>query len=102
MFANMRVVTRLGIGFGLMILMLLGSSMFGLDRLRSVSDLSARVMDVHYPRASLSRDIIVNQHGGTIEVETVPGSFTEFRIVLPRKAAPPMSQADGGNTDQSS
>lgn len=58
MFANMRVVTRLGIGFGLMILMLLGSSMFGLDRLRSVSDLSARVMDVHYPRASLSRDII--------------------------------------------
>ena len=58
MFANMRVATRLGIGFGLMILMLLGSSMFGLDRLRSVSDLSARVMDVHYPRASLSRDII--------------------------------------------
>jgi GAF domain-containing protein/HAMP domain-containing protein len=33
---------------------------------------------------SLSHDIIVTQHSGTIDVETVPGSFTEFRIVLPR------------------
>ena len=34
---------------------------------------------------SISHDIIVEQHGGSIEVETQPGSFTEFRIVLPRK-----------------
>jgi len=36
---------------------------------------------------SLSRDIIVHQHAGTIEVETEAGSFTELRIVLPRDAA---------------
>ena len=36
---------------------------------------------------SLSHDIIVKQHAGTIEVDTKPGSFTEFRIVLPRSAA---------------
>jgi signal transduction histidine kinase len=36
---------------------------------------------------SLSYDIVVKQHGGTIEVETSPGEFTEFRIVLPRAAA---------------
>jgi two-component system, NtrC family, sensor kinase len=36
---------------------------------------------------SLSYDIIVKQHAGSIEVETQRGAFTEFRIVLPRAAA---------------
>ena len=33
---------------------------------------------------SMSYDIIVKQHGGTIDVDTMPGEFTEFTIVLPR------------------
>ena len=33
---------------------------------------------------SMSHDIIVKQHGGNIDVETEPGQFTEFNIVLPR------------------
>jgi two-component system, NtrC family, sensor kinase len=36
---------------------------------------------------SISHDIIVKQHSGSIEVDTRPGEFTEFRIVLPRAAA---------------
>jgi signal transduction histidine kinase len=33
---------------------------------------------------SLSHDIIVKQHSGSIEVDTQPGEFTDIRIVLPR------------------
>jgi len=40
---------------------------------------------------SLSYDIVVKQHGGTIEVDTVPGEFTEFVITLPRRAAVSLS-----------
>ena len=33
---------------------------------------------------SLSYDIVVKQHGGTLEISTEPGAFTRFAIVLPR------------------
>ncbi len=36
---------------------------------------------------SLSYDIIVKQHAGSIEVDTQPGEFTEFKVILPRMAA---------------
>jgi len=36
---------------------------------------------------SISHDIIVKQHGGSIEVDTQPGEFTEVRIILSRTAA---------------
>ncbi|MGY4626108.1 ATP-binding protein [Bradyrhizobium sp. USDA 4486] len=36
---------------------------------------------------SMSHDIVVKQHGGTIDVNTEPGVFTEFIITLPRMMA---------------
>ncbi|HMK69265.1 MAG TPA: GAF domain-containing protein, partial [Stellaceae bacterium] len=36
---------------------------------------------------SLSHDIVVKQHAGSISVDTEAGKFTEFKIVLPRRAA---------------
>jgi len=36
---------------------------------------------------SLSHDIVAKQHAGSIEVDTRPGEFTEFRVILPRTAA---------------
>jgi two-component sensor histidine kinase len=34
---------------------------------------------------SISYDIVTQQHGGTIEVESEPGTFTEFTVRLPRR-----------------
>jgi signal transduction histidine kinase len=42
---------------------------------------------------SITHDIIVKQHGGSIDVETQPNEFTEFTIILPRVAP---SLADSG------
>jgi signal transduction histidine kinase len=36
---------------------------------------------------SMSHDIVVKQHAGTIDVDTKPGVFTEFIISLPRTGA---------------
>ena len=43
---------------------------------------------------SISHDIIVKQHGGSIDVDTQPGEFTEFRIVLPRAGASLIQSGD--------
>jgi signal transduction histidine kinase len=34
---------------------------------------------------SISYDIVTQQHGGSIKVESEPGSFTEFTVRLPRE-----------------
>jgi signal transduction histidine kinase len=36
---------------------------------------------------SISHDIIVKQHGGSIEVDTRHGEFTEIKVILPRSGA---------------
>ena len=38
---------------------------------------------------SICHDIIVKQHGGSIEVDTQPGEFTEIKVVLPRRCVAP-------------
>ncbi len=45
---------------------------------------------------SMSHDIVVKQHGGKIEVDTEPGTFTEFIITLPRAGA---AQGHSGGTN---
>jgi GAF domain-containing protein len=45
---------------------------------------------------SMSHDIIVKQHGGTIDVDTGLDAFTEFRIVLPRAGASLIKSGEQG------
>jgi signal transduction histidine kinase len=43
---------------------------------------------------SLSHDIVVKQHSGTIDVVTEPGAFTEFVVTLPRVGPPPAGRTE--------
>jgi signal transduction histidine kinase len=43
---------------------------------------------------SLSHDIVVKQHAGSIEVDSRSGEFTEFKVILPRMAATSKAGAD--------
>ncbi len=45
---------------------------------------------------SLSHDIVVKQHGGTLDVSTEPGAFTQFTIVLPRETGGRMLSEGAG------
>jgi signal transduction histidine kinase len=35
---------------------------------------------------SISHDVVVKQHGGTIDIEAQANEFTEFIVTLPRQA----------------
>jgi signal transduction histidine kinase len=45
---------------------------------------------------SISYDIVTQQHGGTIEVDSQVGEFTEFTIRLPRDRQTVMTASTGG------
>ena len=47
---------------------------------------------------SISHDIVVKQHGGSIEVETQPGEFTEIKIMCLAPGRFPSSQLAEGRT----
>lgn len=40
---------------------------------------------------SIGYDIVTKQHGGDISINTEPGKFTEFRIQIPKRKAPPIA-----------
>jgi signal transduction histidine kinase len=44
---------------------------------------------------SISYDIVTQQHGGTIEVDSEEGRFTEFTIRLPRRGGGASAVASG-------
>jgi PAS domain S-box-containing protein len=46
---------------------------------------------------SICYDIIVKQHGGSVDVDTKHGEFTEFRIILPRAAPFTLNSGNGRN-----
>ena len=62
-----------------------------LERVKAIPDPSLILIlsDINMPGMtglglSMTHDVIVKQHRGSIEVDTEPGAFTEFIITLPR------------------
>jgi hypothetical protein len=46
---------------------------------------------------SISHDITVKQHGGSVEVDTKLGEFAEFRLVLSRTGASLIKSGERGS-----
>lgn len=48
---------------------------------------------------SLSYDIVVHQHGGSLDVDTDPDGYTQFAVRLPTSAGPADAAERGGDAD---
>jgi hypothetical protein len=61
-------------------------ALFGHGVMSHLSPLTGakRKLDFEGQNLRMSHDIIVKQHRGSIDVDTRPGQFTDFNIVLPR------------------
>ena len=58
MFGNLKVGTRLALGFGALVLLLLAISVTSVVRLATVHQASAQIMDDFYPKVALADDIV--------------------------------------------
>jgi methyl-accepting chemotaxis protein len=60
MFANMKVATRLGLGFGTVVVLLLVLSIISVGRLASVYSVSSDIMDNRYPKVAAANELMSN------------------------------------------
>jgi len=60
MFANMKVATKLALGFGLVVLLMLVVSIVGVTRMANLSESLRQVGEERWPRANMANEIVVN------------------------------------------
>lgn len=60
MFSNMKVATRLGLGFGCVVVLLLALSVLSITRMSSVNDVSSDNMHSLYPKITIAHTLIQN------------------------------------------
>jgi methyl-accepting chemotaxis protein len=60
MFQNMKVATKLALGFGLVVLLLLAVSAVGITRMANLNESLRLVGEERWPRANMATDIVVN------------------------------------------
>lgn len=55
---NMKVGTRLGIGFGVVVMLLIGMTLFGINRMSSLNDGTSLLVNDRYPKVVLANEIL--------------------------------------------
>ena len=60
MFANLKVATRLSLGFGVVIVLLIAISLLSVLRLGTVSDSATTIMEDRYPKVQMAEGIVRN------------------------------------------
>jgi methyl-accepting chemotaxis protein len=55
---NMKVGSRLGIGFGIVVMLLIGMTLFGINRMSSLNDGTSLLVNDRYPKVVLANEIL--------------------------------------------
>jgi len=71
MFQNMKVATKLALGFGLVVALLLLVSFIGITRMAHLNESLRQVGDERWPRANMANDIVVNSSGIAIALRNM-------------------------------
>jgi methyl-accepting chemotaxis protein len=71
MFQNMKVATKLALGFGLVILLLLAVSAIGITRMANLNESLRQVGEERWPRASMANEIVAGSNGIAIALRNM-------------------------------
>ena len=100
MFQNMKVATKLALGFGLVVALLLLVSFIGITRMAHLNESLRQVGDERWPRANMANDIVVNSSGIGIALRNMLLSSSKDDIQRQKEVVLETRRAIGSTVDK--
>ena len=100
MFQNMKVATKLALGFGLVVALLWLVSFIGITRMAHLNESLRQVGDERWPRANMANDIVVNSSGIGIALRNMLLSSSKDDIQRQKEVVLETRRAIGSTVDK--